>query len=308
MNICPITYEETTNKYSAKGLKLLSRNLSQLRDLPFTKEELLSEAKTRATKLSIQGVQPKLSVILNTSKESFEIVDSKGKFIIKPQNDLFNELPENEDLTMRMAKSVGLEIPLHGLVYCNDGSVSYFIKRFDRIKKNKKLSLEDFAQLSGASRETKYKSSMERVAKIILDFCTFPAVESVKLFRLVLFNFLTGNEDAHLKNFSLITRNNIISLSPFYDLVNSTIALKQATEELALPLNGRKNKLRKKDLIDYFGKDVLGLNTKVINQNLEILKTAVPEWENLISISFLSNIMKEKYHELLKSRLTRLFT
>lgn len=141
---------------------------------------------------------------------------------------------------MCLAEIVGLEIPVHGLIYSKDNSMTYFIKRFDRIGANKKLALEDFAQLSGEDRYTKYKSSMEKVAAIIESFCTFPKIEFVKLFKLTLFNFLIGNEDMHLKNFSLITRGSKVSLSPAYDLLNSTIAQKNAEEEIALPIRGRK--------------------------------------------------------------------
>lgn len=131
-------------------------------------------------------------------------------------------------------------LALNGLVYSKVNSLTYFIKRFDRIGHNKKLALEDFAQLSGEDRHTKYKSSMENVIAIIEQFCTFPKIEFVKLFKLTLFNFLVGNKDMHLKNFSLITKDRKISISPAYDLLNSTIAQKNTKEEIALPLKGKK--------------------------------------------------------------------
>jgi serine/threonine-protein kinase HipA len=123
-----------------------------------------------------------------------------------------------------MATLIGLEVPVHGLVYSKDSSMTYFIKRFDRLGKTKKLAVEDFAQLSGGDRHTKYNISMEKVIAITNELCTFPKIELLKLFKLTLFNFLIGNEDMHLKNFSLITRGNNITLSPSYDLLNSTIA------------------------------------------------------------------------------------
>ena len=151
MKRCPITYEEINEreKYSSKGLKLLSPYLKDLKDFPFTAEEQRQEALARASKISIQGVQPKLSVRLSPQKSSFIIVDQKGTYIIKPQNQLYQSLPENEDLTMRLAKSVGIEVPLHGLCYAKDGSLTYFIRRFDRYGRDKKRMQEDFAQLSG---------------------------------------------------------------------------------------------------------------------------------------------------------------
>ena len=256
-------------------------------------------------KMSIQGVQTKLSAQLKNKEERFELVDQKGHFILKPQSEYYPELPENEAITMTLAATLGLEVPVHGLVYSKDNSMTYFIKRFDRLGKNKKLALEDFAQLSGHDRHTKYKSSMENVISVIANFCTFPKIEFLKLFKLTLFNYLIGNEDMHLKNFSLITKNQIISLSPMYDLLNSSIAF-DTKEELALPLNGKKSNLRKKDFINYFAIERLGLNQNVINKVLQEIITAIPLWKTALSQSFLSPAMQEKYTLLLDRRIKSL--
>ena len=303
MNICPITYQPCgEKKYSDNGLKLLSRNLTQLKDLPLTQEEQLREAAIRADKMSIQGVQPKLSAKLNVKDEVFDIVDRGGEYILKPQNNFYPELPENESLTMKLAELIGVEVPLSGMIYSSDGKFTYFIKRFDRYGRNKKLSLEDFAQLAGKSRETKYDYSMEKLITLIDTFCTFPAIEKVKLFRLSIFNFLIGNEDMHLKNFSLITRDNKVELSPAYDLLNTTIVVPKSQEEIALPLAGKKRNLSTKILIDYFAKERLKLNQTIISQVFNKINTEWNNWEKLIKISFLSNEMKEKYFELMKKR------
>ncbi len=124
---------------------------------------------------------------------------------------------------MTLAEIFGIEVPVHGLVYSKDKSKTYFIKRFDRIGHNQKLAVEDFSQLLGLDRETKYESSMEKVIWVVSTYCSFPKIEFVKLFKRTLFNFLVGNEDMHLKNFSLITRQDRVALSPAYDLLNSTI-------------------------------------------------------------------------------------
>lgn len=303
MNICPITYQSCDDKkYSDKGLKLLSRDLTQLKDLPLTQEEQLREAAIRADKMSIQGVQPKLSAKLNVKDEVFNIVDRGGEYILKPQNNFYPELPENESLTMKLAELIGIEVSLSGMIYSSDGKFTYFIKRFDRYGRNKKLSLEDFAQLAGRSRETKYDYSMEKLVTLIDTFCTFPAIEKVKLFRLTVFNFLIGNEDMHLKNFSLITHDNKVELSPAYDLLNTTIVVPKSQEEIALPLAGKKRNLNAKILIDYFAKERLKLNDTIISQVLNKINTEISNWEKLITVSFLSNEMKEKYLELMKKR------
>ncbi len=303
MNICPITYQPCGDKkYSDKGLKLLSRNLTQLKDLPLTQEEQLREAAIRADKMSIQGVQPKLSAKLNIKDEVFDVVDRGGEYILKPQNNFYPEMPENESLTMKMAELIGIEVPLSGMIYSSDGKFTYFIKRFDRYGRNKKLSVEDFAQLAGKSRETKYDYSMEKLVTLIDTFCTFPAIEKVKLFRLTIFNFLVGNEDMHLKNFSLITRDNKVELSPAYDLLNTTIMVPKSQEEIALPLAGKKRNLSTKILTDYFAKERMRLNDTIISQVLNKIISEWDNWKKLITISFLSNEMKEKYLELMEKR------
>ena len=226
MNRCPITYEDCSEeKYSLRGLRMLSRRVTRLEDFPYSAGQQRREAIRRAGWMSIQGVQPKLSAVLTLAHSTFDIAESGGRYIIKPQMFEYPEVPENEDLTMKLAAAAGLEAPFHGLIHSKDGSLSYVIRRFDRTGRADKVPLEDFAQLLGCDRETKYSSSMEQVASILDRFCTFPALEKLKLFKLTLFNYLTGNEDAHLKNFSLIRRNDKVEMSPAYDLLNSTIVI-----------------------------------------------------------------------------------
>lgn len=306
MNRCPISYEPCAGRYSEKGLKLLSRQLTDLTDLPFSARELRQEAAARVGKMSIQGVQPKLSARLLSKGKIFEIVDLGGTYILKPQIDDYPEVPENEDLTMRLADLGGIEVPPHGLLYGRDGAMTYFVKRFDRTGRKDKLHVEDFAQLSGQTRDTKYRSSMEQVAGLIETYCTFPAVEKPKLFRRTLFCFLTGNEDMHLKNFSIIRKKDVISLSPAYDLLNTTIVLSRPGEELALPINGKKNRLQRQDLVDYFGRVRLGLTERVLDKMLEDFRRVRTAWQALVDISFLSSTMKEKYLQLLADRYARI--
>ena len=309
MKICPITYGKIEEgKYSTAGIKLLSKSLTTLNDLAYTKEEQIQEAAARATKLSIQGVQPKLSAKLSIKNNCFEFVDRSGTFILKPQNFMFPQLPENEDLTMRLASDIELNVPMHGLIYSKDNSLTYFIKRFDRYAKNKKLAVEDFAQLAGKSRDTKYKYSMEKIVKLIDEFTTFPVIEKEKLFKLTLFNFLIGNEDMHLKNFSILSKDGITQLSPHYDLLSTTIAIKNAAEEIALPLNGKKSKITKELLVSYFGNEVLKLNSRIMSNSLELIFSKKDSWQKKIEISFLSNEMKEKYFSLLNERWNRIFS
>lgn len=306
MKRCPITYDALeAERYSRRGLRQLSPTLEELTDFPYSVQEELEEARLRAARMSIQGVQPKLSATLSVKQGTFEVVDRGGRYILKPQNPGWSQVPENEDLTMRLASDVGIEIPLHGMIYCKDGSLTYFIRRFDRSGR-RKLAVEDFAQLAGLSRETKYDFSMERVASILDEFCTFPLIEKLKLFRLTLFNLLTGNEDAHVKNFSLIRRDRKIELSPAYDLVNSTILLRNPQEELALPLHAKKSNLTRRDIFDYFGRERLGLTDKAIDEVEERFVRAHSSWEELINRCFLSVELKQRYRDLISVRFERL--
>lgn len=308
MKYCPITYDDISHdeNYSSRGLRLLSPQLRDLKSLELSADELNTEALARAGKMSIQGVQPKLSVQLKIKKSCFDIVDKNGHYILKPQSKHYPELPENEAITMTLASQIGLEVPVHGLVYSKDNSMTYFIKRFDRAGHTNKIAIEDFAQLSGLSRDTKYRSTMEHVVKIIEQYCTFPKIELVKLFKLTLFNFLIGNEDMHLKNFSLITRNNMITLSPAYDLLNTTIALPNAEEELALSLNGKKNNLKKVDFFKYFAEEKLKINSIMIDEVMNEIKLTLPQWYTYLDRSFLSIPMRDKYLNLLKVRSAKL--
>ena len=303
MNKCPITYENCDGKYSLNGLKYISRNLTDLKDLNYSAEEQRHEAAKRATKMSIQGVQPKLSAILNIQQSKFEIVDIKGKFIIKPQHYAYPQLPENEDVTMKMASKCGIDTPIHGMVYSKDGTLSYFIKRYDRTGKNSKLHVEDFAQLAGETRETKYNFSVEKLIKLIDDNCTFPQIEKIKFFKRFLFNFLVGNEDMHLKNYSIISQNDKIELCPAYDFLNSSIVLGKDVEETALTLKGKKKNMTKNILIEYLGLERLKLNQTVVDKTLKELQNALNNWFELINDSFLKKDLKEDYKELLDKRI-----
>jgi serine/threonine-protein kinase HipA len=304
MNQCPITYEPCgDNLYSEKGLKLLSPVLNKLDLLGYSAGELRAEAMIRATKMSIQGIQPKLSAVLNIKEGHFDIVDKNGRYILKPQHPVFPELPENEDLTMRMAAAAGIDVPLHGMVYSKDRSLTYFIRRFDRKGQKDRIPVEDFAQLAGMSRDTKYNYSMEKLVNLIDDFCTFPAIEKARLFKRVVFNFLVGNEDMHLKNYSVIVLDGKVELSPGYDFVNSTLVLKGDIEEIALPLKGKKKNLNADILINYFGKDRCGLTDKIIERNLQEIRSQTAGWFKLIDNSFLSVSMKEKYSLILHNRI-----
>jgi len=303
VNRCPITYLPVENgHYSKEGLAILSPQLKELKDFPYGEEKQLELMLDYSDKLSFSGIQPKLSAKLNIQAQVFEVVRKKGTFLLKLPRARFPELPQNEDLTMKLAATAGIQVPKRGMIYAIDHSLIYFIERFDR---SSKVHIEDLGQVAGISREKKYDFSMEKVGQLIDQFCTFPALEKEKLLRLTLFNFLVGNEDMHVKNFSLIIKDGIAALSPAYDLINSTIVLK-SKEEIALPLRGKKSNLSSSDLIDYYGKERLSLPVKTIDEILHKLHICYPKWMELVKNSFLSDEKKEAYLLLLEQRFKRL--
>ena len=300
MRKCLLTYNPCPTDYSKAGLRDLSPKLTTIHPMPFTAEELRLEASRRAGKMSIQGVQAKLSAKLEPSKDRLSIVDVGGRYILKPQSALFPELPQNEDLTMHLARLVGIEVPVHGLVYAKDQSLNYFIKRFDRHGHSSKWAVEDFAQLAQMTRDTKYNFSMEKLVGI-LDLCTFPVIERQKLLTRVIFNYLIGNEDMHLKNYSLITRKKLIELSPAYDFLNSSIVLEDPVE-IALPVAGRQKNLTSQNLLNYFARERLRLNQNVVDDVMSRFQDIIPEWKVWIQKSFLSAPFSASYMSLLEKR------
>jgi serine/threonine-protein kinase HipA len=306
MNRCPITYEQCENRYSANGLKLLSSKLTQLKDFPYGISRQLELALEFSDKLSFSGIQPKLNAKLDLKNQTFQAVRSGGTFILKLPHAMYQQLPQNEDLTMKMASLAKIEVPLHGMIYAEDSSLIYFVQRFDRKGSIKKFAVEDFGQLAELSSEAKYDFSMEKLVFIIDKFCTFKSVEKAKLFRLVLFNFLTGNEDAHVKNFSVIRKDEVVKLAPAYDLLNSTIVM-NSKEEICLPLNGKKSNFKQTDFLEYFGNERLHLPKNLIHETILDLQNCLSVWKDLISKSFLSSEKKEAYLELLENRAFRLF-
>lgn len=308
MSICPITYENLKPHekiYSQEGLKKISPTLKNLNIFPLTALDQRKQALEQASKISVQGMQPKLSAVLSLKEESFLLKDHNAKYILKPQTLDWSQLPENEDVTMHLAEAAGIEVPLHGLILCVDQSWTYFIKRFDREGHKDKLPMEDFAQLAGRSRETKYDFSIEKLIFVINQYMSFPALEKAEFFKRFLFNYLAGNEDMHLKNYSVLVRDSVVRFSPAYDLVNSTIVLGNPREETALSLNGKKRNLTPKDLLQYLPQR-LELQAVIQDKILQEIWNGMKTWESLIQKSFLSDEKKERYFHLIQKRRQRL--
>lgn len=275
--------------------------------LEYRHEELdeLAEQIIRS-QTSLTGVQPKLSLNLNKHEGTsrLTIVGLWGDYIFKPQTAGYPELPENEDLTMHLADAAKIKVVPHSLIRLADGKLGYITKRIDRTKKGEKIDMEDMCQLTLHPTEYKYKGSYEQVAKAIMQHCDMPRLDLTNYMQVLLFCFVTGNNDMHLKNFSLYRPSNSYQLSPAYDLVNVAIANPKDTEELALTLSGRKSKLQLKDFMSSAA--TMGLEPNVMLRLIDNMHKALPKWESLIQRSFLSDEMKDLYSQIITSRLNRL--
>lgn len=256
---------------------------------------------------AITGVQPKLSLNVEKHKNKptrLTIVGFHGDFILKPPTSLFKELPENEDVTMHLAELVKIKTAKHGLIRLKSGELAYITKRFDR-NKGDKIAVEDFCQLSENLTEHKYRGSIEKIGKLVYTFTKNQGYEAQRLFELVLFCYLTGNADMHLKNFSLIENSlEEFELSPAYDLLNTAIVMPEDKEESALTINGKKSKLNR---IDF---QVLATSLKISNKSLEAIykrfEAILPTWLSWIDQSFLTEEFKDEYSHLITHRFKKL--
>ncbi len=254
--------------------------------------------------VTVPGVQPKLS--MSVVEDSRDKTDNRltvvgalgGNYIFKPASENYPEMPANEHLTMRIAESFGINVVPSSLIRLQSGELSYITKRIDRTEKGDKMHMQDMFQIAEAF--DKYKGSMEKIGKALSEYSANPLLDKLFLFELTLFCFLTGNNDMHLKNFSMILSNGKWILAPAYDLLNVSIVLPEDTEELALILGGKKKKLNRKSF-NNFGED-LGLNEKQINGVYRRYLKNRPKAIKWISESFLSMEMQNSYREIIEYR------
>ena len=273
--------------------------------LPYSHADIRDMAKqiVRA-QTTVTGVQAKLSLdIQRIDQESrFTIVSMDGAYILKPQTAQYPYLPENEDLTMHLAQIAKIEVVPHILVRFEDGELCYLTKRIDRSANGQRLPMEDMCQLTERLTERKYKGSYEQIAKAIRQYSDAPGLDLTNYWTTVLFCWLVGNSDMHLKNFSLYAPNTTEHiLAPAYDLVNTLLVIPEDTEELALTLNGKKRKLTRHD----FETAMLssGLNEKVVNNIFRKFLRIYPQWEATIRNSFLPADLQEAYWQLIQQRI-----
>lgn len=275
---------------------------------PYKHSEIKELAKEVVrSQTAVTGVQAKLSMDIEKVQHGtrFTIVGLWGRFILKPQTELYPHLPELEDLTMHLAEIAHIQVVPHTLVRFADGELCYLTRRVDRTPKGEKIPMEDMCQLSEKLTEHKYRGSHEQIAKIIMHYSSAPKLDLVRFWEIVLFSWITGNSDMHLKNFSIYSPfSDNYQLAPAYDLLNILLVMPSDKEELALTLNAKKKKIKAQDFVSAMINS--GLDGKVIQNMFQRFRSAEEKWYDWIENSFLPQEMKTGYTMMIKERMSRL--
>ncbi len=274
-------------------------------EIPYSINQMAELAKNVVeSRVAVPGVQAKLSMsLINETRENSDtrltVVGALGgQYIFKPPSDQYPEMPENEHVTMRIAESFGIKVVPSGLIRLASGEISYITKRVDRTGRGEKIHMLDMFQITEAV--DKYKSSMEKVGKALHDYSGNTQLDKVLYFELAVFSFLTGNNDMHLKNFSMIESPSGWVLAPAYDLLNVALVNPNDTEELALTLEGKKRKLKRENFVRLG--EILELTDKQIHGVFRRMIRHKPLAVKWIEKSFLSDKMKEMYKSVLETR------
>lgn len=279
-------------------------------DLSYTRENLSDLAKqVIRSQTTLTGVQAKLSLDINkggrNEPDRFTIVGLWGRYILKPQTDRFAHLPELEDLTMHLAELAKMNVVPHSLVRFSDSELCYITRRIDRTNNGEKLHMEDMCQLTEKLTEHKYKGSYEQIAKTIHKFSAVAKLDVINFWEQVIFSWITGNADMHLKNFSLYSKGEgKYMLTPAYDMLSTALVMPEDTEELALTLCGKKRKIKKSDFIASMS--ATGLDDKIIENVFNKFIKVKDKWFEFIDISFLPDEMKENYKTIITEKLALL--
>lgn len=279
-------------------------------ELPYTRDNLTELARQVVrSQTTLTGVQAKLSLDIKkggrNEAERFTIVGLWGRYILKPQTERFANLPELEDLTMHLAEIAKIQVVPHSLIRFSDGELCYITRRIDRTENGEKLAMEDMCQLTERLTEHKYKGSYEQIAKVIQKYSSVPKLDLVNYWEQVVFSWITGNADMHLKNFSLYSKvDHLYNLTPAYDMLSTALVMPEDIEGLALTLNGKKRKIRKSDF--EISMRASELEEKVIGNIFNKFLKVKDKWFDFIDISFLPDEMKIAYKDIITNRLNLL--
>lgn len=328
LNICPSTLVEGFQTYSPAAVKLLFDGNPVSHILPFrspNNEEAENEEYAKHVgRVSLSGVQPKAGLIIKGNQLVRPSEQERSRYILKPAPSSYallerKDCPANEHLSMQLASQVyHIETAPNALCFFSDGEQAYITRRFDVAPDGSKYQQEDFASLAGLTKahggsDYKYSNlSYEECAEIIGKYTTAPSVEILKFFRIVVFNYLILNDDAHLKNFSLINRGDgEYHLSPAYNLINTSLhlyeprifALDKGLFREGMHLTDTRTVTR----VDFeeFGRRI-GLATRLVKRELDNFATEQPLAKELINRSFLSDKLKKYYWQSYNYRRTTL--
>ena len=317
---CPSTLASGYNTYSNTALRRVFQNKKVSPILPYESptrnpntDELYRDNRKR---ISISGVQEKFSILLEKNKLRLIQEGEQGQYILKPIPNVgknANQMPANEHLTMQIARQVfDIETAENALVFFNNGAPAYITKRFDVNNDGSKWAQEDFASLAGRTPQThgenfKYLGNYLELFSLLKKFTPAYIVESVKLFKLLLFNYLFSNGDAHFKNFSLIeTPLGDYKLSPAYDLLNSRLHIDDkdfALDDGLLPPNIAQGKVTEQF---YSLGEQAGISKKQVEKIFKSLTAKQDKVLTLIEASFLDDKFKRNYKQAYQTRLKKL--
>jgi serine/threonine-protein kinase HipA len=279
--------------------------------LPYRLSEMEKLAKEAAElSIAVPGVQPKLSLgwiktaLKNGHQGRLTIMDAlEGNYILKPQNADYQQMPENEHLSMKLAELFKIEIVPVNMIRLQSGELCFITKRIDRNSDGSKNHMIDFLQILELAG--KYMGTMETLGKTIGDLSSNTLLDKLRFFESTVFNYIIGNNDMHLKNYSMFLSEMGWVLSPFYDLLNVKIILPKDKEDTALMLGGKKENFNK-GYFDRLGA-ALKLNEKQINAVYKRLQKWLPEATQLIDCSFLDSDRQDAYKDLIAERV-KIFT
>lgn len=300
--------EEKITGYHKKCLKKMFAT-SCLPSIELNEEVLEALAKESTSQgITVAGVQKKLSLhlIAQNSQSRLTLVGYPQGYILKPQSPDFDFLPQCEFIVMNMADAAGINTVPHVLIPCQDKSLAYITKRIDRSADGQKIHMEDFCQISGRLTEDKYKGSYEQCSKIISAYSDRPGLDMSDFFYRLLFCFVTGNSDMHLKNFSLIKNpeTGLTTLSDAYDLLPVNLLMPEDREETALNLNGKKSKLKKIDFMTFANN--AGIQEKAALKMISKLISKKDLLLDMASSPFIPVELQQRFCNLIEERMSRL--
>lgn len=272
---------------------------SALPDLDLDLARLHTVGLAMVGRSSLSGVQRKVSLRLSGPRATLRLEVGTGSYILKPQAQTFPHLPENEHVTLLLAAACGIDVADSCLIPLKDGTLAFLTRRFDRTAAGRKRRQEDFCQLAELPPKAKYEGSAELCFRLVRRYASEPGIDALRLYRLLLFCWWTGNGDAHLKNFSLFADDQGVQrLTPAYDLLSTRLVI--ADDPLALPVGGKRDGLTRRSWLELG--TYAGLPAKVVTRELAAPARQLEAGEALVDRSFLPVAMKADYRALLRER------